>query len=115
MDINSLLSAKNAEVVAHPLISNFQTNAVGAGSFDFKTFFHRIYLLNKDIQQGIVKIAQGETSTLTIHGVGEIDPTNAMGQFVLTTTLSNFENMVGAVTNLMEAQRKIEDYLQKIV
>jgi hypothetical protein len=38
-----------------------------------------------------------------------------MGQFVLTTTLGEYENIVGAATNLMDAQRKIEDFLQKIV
>lgn len=91
--------------------------SVSPASHDFKTLFQRMYELNRDLNQGVINISLGRSpnGTMTIHGVGEVDITNQMGQFILTTTLGEYENIVGAATNLMSLQQKIEDYLQKIV
>jgi hypothetical protein len=116
MSDSLITSVGNQNVQAiSPLISATAVTENLVGSHDFKTLFQQMYLLNRQLTQGIVRIASGQAQTMAIQGVGNVDPTSTMGQFVLTTTLGEYENIVGAATNLMDAQRKIEDFLQKIV
>lgn len=92
-----------------------QSISTAAANNDFKTLFQRIYEAQRDLNQGVINISMGKATTMVIHGVGEVDISNAMGQFILTTTLGEYENIVGAATNLMQLQQKIEDFLQKII